>query len=284
MAPASHGVKPRWPPARGRRRLLLLASLIAASVAWGCAPKQVGRDAGTAVTEAWNQSRDTVTSAARQVVGAAMGELRQTARDSLQPALDSTLKRLEDSLAAFVAKNLSDSLSRLLNRNVAVLSASMNAAVGAWVERLSASVRTDLGPELGRAAETAATRAASALATSLGGDSLRRAVVTLADSVVTQAIAAIGRESRRQTSRLPWWAWAAVIGFGLAVLALVGLFVVNVKRIHQREASLRLVTLAVQERGDLAVKSRVKELATQHGVEPWLNAFLREQRLLMPPR
>ncbi|MGH7675457.1 MAG: hypothetical protein ACREMV_09310 [Gemmatimonadales bacterium] len=266
----------------GFSRPLLLTAIIAASVACGCAPKQVGRDAGEIVTVAWDKSRDTLTAAARQLAGAATGGLARGVRDSLRPGLDSTLAGLEHSLAAFVATALSDSLSQLLSRNVALLRDAGGAGLQAWARSLAASVRTDLTPALGTATETVVSRAMDALAQNLAGPRLRAAVASLADSVVTQALATIGRESQRPSTRLPWWVWALAIGFGLAVLSLIGLFIVGVKRLRERETSLRLMALAVREQGDPAVKSRVKELAIEHGVEPSLHAFLRDQRLLLP--
>ncbi len=276
-----------WP---ARRRVFPLTLVFLAGMTSACIELDV-------VSPITRQSGE-LTEALRPLPKALIEKASHAVEDSLRPVLDSTVASLlsavdsqflalEHSLGKFVAGDLRDSVSVFLDASLARLRQSVEGSLDAWVATLATSARgrllplvdEELSPRLAGAADSAISRAAGALADRLdrGGD-LRAALVALAEAVVDTALVTIAQNDQPT----PWWLWALGIGFGLIVLAAVGIFILRlVRALKRREESLRLVTLAVKESGDPAIRDRVKQLAMQEGVEGWLNAYLRENRLLM---
>jgi len=98
--------------------------------------------------------------------------------------------------------------------------------------------------------------------------------------VVRQAIVAISKQTQRTT---PWWVWAGASLVALSLVVGIGRFLLLWHRqYHARDEALRLLGRAIQEHGDPALAGRVKQLALQRGVEPWLHEYVDQQRLLVP--
>lgn len=262
----------------------------------------VGRSIGRGAAEGLEERSDTLAAVSREIVEAAgkafadsvaprleraAGNIADTIKLVLDSAatralagVETRVRRLGDSLTAFLATDARDSLGVLLSHNVRLLRDSINVAVDEWITTLATSVESHLAAAVGHVADSAASRALVQLAASFDtSGTVGPALEDLGDRVVSRAIAAIARETEGGFGAV---FWVLVIVVGLIVVSLVGRFIIELKRgVKDREDSLRIVSYAVQESRDAGLTHRVKELATQQGVEPWLNRFLNEKRLLL---
>lgn len=238
---------------------------------------------GAAVRGAGRSFADSVRPELLAAIDSAGHRLRDSLVVRTLDELEGRALRMEDSLAAFVAGRGNEAVRTLVTGSLDEARGSIDASVARWMATLSASVDSQLRLAVAAAAAEAAGRALDSMGARLDSSrSLGLAVEELGGRVVQRAIDVIRENTERDT---PWWVWA---GGGLVVLALlagIGRFVLGlVAESRRREASLRIVARAIQERGATDVADRVRGLATQQGMEGWLNRFLEERRLLVEER
>lgn len=200
--------------------------------------------------------------------------------DSVTKSLEATISRLQDSLKVFVAEDANRATQKLLAANVSLLSDSVDKSLERWLATVATTVEERVGPAANRVGSAAAKAVLDTLSANIGPEGkVGKSVVNLADSVVTRAIQAIGRTTGRET---PWWVYG---GIGLVVLALIasiGRFILSLHRnLKNSQDALRVVGLAIYDQPNYEVAGQVKEQAKRLGIEPWLNKFLRERRILL---
>ncbi|MDX1393468.1 MAG: hypothetical protein R3195_03720 [Gemmatimonadota bacterium] len=279
-----------------------LGILFALVVSAGCGG--MGRSLSRGASEGVYERRDTLAAAVAPVVESGAGGLGRTFRDSIRPELvdavdelsrgvrdsltdaimdsvSARLDRLDDSVAAFISGPANEALQELVTANLAATRASIDESLEIWVATLAASTEARLADALATATSNALGAAADSLAARMGsGRGLRESIVSLGDSVVTQAIAAIDRETGSRG--LPWWVWAIIVAIALVVVAVVGRFILELRRRNRRtEDSLRIVGRAIKAERANAVADRVSEIAQEQGVGGWLHDFLADQHLLL---
>lgn len=292
----SRAASRRNAPSPARSVAPVLVSLLALS----CAA------VGSGIVDGVHNNREKLADAVRPVSRAAVEEAGRAFQDSVQPKLGTAVAtvadslrpqlrtilaglldtlefragRLEDSLATWIAGSADTAVQRLLAHNVRLVRDSIDRALGVWLGTVSASLESELWPGAARAADEIAARTLDTLAATVDSTGvLGRAIVGLGDRVVRQAIQAIREETQRAT---PWWVWLGLGLFVAVVLAIIGLFAIAARReLARGKTSLRIVTRAIQEANDTRLAARVKSLASDQGVEPWLWSFLTRERLLL---
>lgn len=286
-------------PWAARLSLAVVAVLTGGCIQWS----SIGRSLGGGIVQGARGRQATLDSLARGVVIAA-GQGVDSMRDHLSRAvdvlgaqvaarLDTTLdsveqraKRMEDTLGAFLDGPARERLARLLSSNIALVRGDVRAAIEEWAAALDTAIDSSLGPSLrGTTAglvDTATLRLAMSLDTS---GALAGQLVAISDRIVRQAVRSLAEESANQET--PRWAWFLAAGLVLIVAAVVGRFVLALKReLRNRELSMNLMGYTIQESRDPLLADRVRGLAQQHGVENYLHGYLAERRLLQatPPR
>ena len=242
---------------------------------------------GQGVADGLSDRRAQLAESARPVARAAVKEAGRAFTVSVRPRFEVAVKRLSASARTAVGLlldavqghvvRLGDSLTgagrRAVVEYLAIARDSGAAAVDLWASHVTSLAERRLTVALASALD------------SLGSGLEPRgpvggAVVRLGDRVVRQAIVAISEQTQRTT---PWWVWAGASLVALSLVAGIGRFLLLWHRqYHARDEALRLLGRAIQEHDDPALAGRVKQLALQRGVEPWLHEYVDQQRLLVP--
>jgi hypothetical protein len=218
----------------------------------------------------------------------------RTYDDSLRPRLETTLAsvldtienrtaRLEDTLAVFVEGRLNEALRTLLDSNMNALRDSGRSSVTIWSTELSRSVRRDLLPLVGEAADMAAGRALDRLNASLSGplrETLLQLVVDAADSLKEKAGEAVEEQRGFLESLFDKIGLVGGLLIGGLLLLVVGALVVVLINARNSRRALQAVTSVVRDRGSGDLRDAIKDEASDRGVERWLNKYLSKQNLL----
>lgn len=279
----------RRPHAPGRRLPVLLC-VSALALAGGCF-KKWGRDLGGAAVETVQDRSAGLLGPLRDSIFAIAG---RTYDDSLRPRLDASVAgvldtvelrtaRLEDSLADFVEDRLNEALRALVDSNITHLRDSVRRSVSVWSAELARSVRRDLIPLVGAAADSAANRALVRLNASLAGplgETLIRIVTAAADTIIEKAQGAVGEQREEFQSLFDRIGRTGGIIVGGILLLLVGALVVVFINARNSRRALEAVTSVVRDRGSADLRNAIRNEASDRRVEGWLNGYLRKKNLL----
>jgi hypothetical protein len=215
-------------------------------------------------------------------------QLRTSLDYRIRPGLDSTVAVLldrvllnlalaEKGLADSLRGPISDSLERLLHRNLTVARQEADLLRDALTLALAEDLRTRLRPE-GVAAGRDIVGGMSDRLTLALRDSLRSAAEELAAGAIARAVdVADDRASKGGVMKNVW-----TIVFIVAGLVLLG-FGVRIWRGERRaRQALSVVTGAVQRQGGPSLRQEIKARAHDVRVEDWLHDFLKQEGHLEP--
>ncbi len=281
----------RPPGSRFRRRHLAILVCAAAVPTAGACFNKWGKDLGGGAVDAVRDRSPELLVPLRDSIVAIAG---RTYEDSLRPRLESTVDgvldtiesraaRLEDTLAVYVEGRLNEALRTLLDSNMSALRDSGRSSVAIWSAELSRSVRRDLLPVVGDAADAAAGRALDRLNASLSGplrETILQLVAEAAGSLKEKAGEAVEEQRGFLESLFEKIGLVGGLLVGGLLLLLVGALVVVFINARNSRRALQAVTAVVRDRGSGDLRDAIRDEASGRGVERWLNKYLSKQNLL----